>query len=402
MKGSMTIQPTPLPPVPPAKIGKNMATINPFRGARFVREGRQQEANNAFRQKDFELRDRTQQDAQRAKDLERFNKNLKDMSVLASQAVRAAKDQGDASSAEQPVLEIMAPLKDTAKLLRQDPKQIDAIVQQILRTPSTAEVDAKKAATAGAIKSAEREKFGAPRDIGGQVIAQKGDSGVEKVITKPTAPLIVNQQEKKQSQIIGATLGAVFSDSVKASKDAHVNKNRVARGRQLLKGVTTGATQPAAQLFKKYARDLGVDLKALRIKDDTPAADAIQAITVDFALDAVQRTKGAISDKEMALFIKSAAGLSKSPEGNQLLLDVIERNADLAILSGQFTRQYMKEHDGKLDVDFFDELDNFHADNPLFTDDINERIAEIQSGQPQSPQSTQAPQGQLDLNQFLQ
>lgn len=382
-----------------------MAFINPFRGARFVREGRQQKTENAFRQKDFELRDRTQKDAQRGQDLERFNKNLQKMSKLASQTVRAVKDQGGGvAEAEQPVLEIMAPLKDTAQLLGQNPEQIDAITQQILRTPSTAETEQAKARQAGAIKSAEREQFGPAGEVPGApgVVGQKGDSGKVEVINKSSAPLIVNQQEKKQSQIIGATLGAAFSDSVKASKDAHVNKNRVARGRQLLKGVTTGATQPAAQLFKKYARDLGVDLKALGIKDDTPAADAIQAITVDFALDAVQRTKGAISDKEMALFIKSAVGLSKSPEGNQLLLDVIERNADLAILSGQFTRQYMKEHNGNLDVDFFDELDNFHADNPLFTDDINERIAEIQSGQPQSPQSTQAPQGQLDLNQFLQ
>lgn len=158
-----------------------------FKGARFIREGRQQDAQNAFMKKDLELRQRTQGETERGAKVQEFNKMLEKAAILQSKAVAASKDSGGQPP---PVAQFMEQFKKTGQLVGVSPEHIDLITQQILRTPSTAEAEQAKARQAGQIKSAEREKFGERRDIGGGVISQKGDSGKESVVSKPSSPLV--------------------------------------------------------------------------------------------------------------------------------------------------------------------------------------------------------------------
>jgi len=57
-------------------------------------------------------------------------------------------------------------------------------------------------------------------------------------------------------------------------------------------------------------------------------AETMQSKGMDFILERIQKTKGAISEKEMAAFKAASAGLGNTPEGNRLILALAGKVSD--------------------------------------------------------------------------
>lgn len=70
---------------------------------------------------------------------------------------------------------------------------------------------------------------------------------------------------------------------------------------------------------------------------------------LDVALSQVQKTKGAISNAEMALFMAAAPGLQNTPQGNAALLDMIEAVADRQVERASAMETYRQQNGGTLD-----------------------------------------------------
>src|SRR5690606_35075710 len=103
-------------------------------------------------------------------------------------------------------------------------------------------------------------------------------------------------------ETVGKFYGDLYTGFQSGAMKAQSSNAQLNRTKQLLANVKTGALQPGVQTAKSVARDLGIDLERLGITDDVPFGDALRSIGTQFALDAVSDTKGAVSDKEMALF----------------------------------------------------------------------------------------------------
>jgi len=88
---------------------------------------------------------------------------------------------------------------------------------------------------------------------------------------------------------------------------------------------------------------------------------------LDIALQQVQKTKGAISNAEMNLFMASAPGMQQTPEGNAALLDILDAVADRQLMRVELAETWRREH-GNLDG-FETSWGEWVSQNPLLTED---------------------------------
>lgn len=190
---------------------------------------------------------------------------------------------------------------------------------------------------------------------------------IRESISKPLVS-VIDKGETKQQEKLGERFAAEFGAVQDSAQQARDTKRRVSRFRQISKGLNSGALAPTQQTLKQWAKAVGVDLESLGATDDVAQAEALNALSMDFVLDFIAQTKGAISEREMDAFAQASPGLSRTPEGNELILDYAEKVADRQVEIAKMQRDYMKRNDGLLDAGFADELDAYHEANPLFID----------------------------------
>lgn len=87
---------------------------------------------------------------------------------------------------------------------------------------------------------------------------------------------------------------------------------------------------------------------------------------LDVALAQVQKTKGAISNAEMGLFMASAPGMQQTPQGNAALLDILDAVADREIARQGEMEKWRQTH-GTLDG-FEGAWSQWVEQNPLIMD----------------------------------
>lgn len=220
-------------------------------------------------------------------------------------------------------------------------------------------------------------------------------------VPRREGPLVsLGSEEKAFDKQLGQDLSKSFTEAQARGAETRQSDIRLNRARALVNKVGTGALQPTVQVVKRIIKDFGFDLEQLGLSDDVGLGEALQAIGVDFALEAVQKTKGAITDREMALFASTAPGLSRTTEGNILLIDLRQRMNDLARKEAKLQRDYIKgKGGGRLDSGYFEFRENFWAENPLFTPDLQQRLESIQ-GATVPEQPAQPGGAQLDPTLF--
>jgi hypothetical protein len=203
------------------------------------------------------------------------------------------------------------------------------------------------------------------------------------------------KEVNKEAETVGEFFGKQFVETQESAAKANQALSRVSRTRQLMKQVNTGTLAGATSAAKALAKDLGVDLSQFNIRDDVGAAQAMRTMSVQGALDYVNQTSGAISNAEMELFGQASPGLERTPEGNELILEMQEKVAKNQIQVSKMARNYRKQH-GRIDEGFGDQLDQFHKSNPLFNDEVNKRIQGASAGQ----KGTLSPEEEAELQQL--
>jgi hypothetical protein len=104
---------------------------------------------------------------------------------------------------------------------------------------------------------------------------------------------------------------------------------------------------------------------------------------LDVALAQVQKTKGAVSNAEMSLFMQAAPGLQNTPQGNAALIDMIEKVGDRQILRATEMEKWRQQY-GTLDG-FEGAWGQYVEQNPIITPEA--------LGLGSSPSAAPAPQG---------
>lgn len=213
------------------------------------------------------------------------------------------------------------------------------------------------------------------------------------------APLVsINNTAQSESQkVVGKGRGEAFNQIQTDASSALDKQPKIQRMKQLIDTLETGASKPIELALKKTAKGLGIDLEQFNIQDDIGRSEALQAVAVEFQLDAVAKTKGAVSEKEMELFGRTAQSLGKSKEANQLILEMQQVINKRAIQRAVIARQSAKK-DPSLES-LRDDLLKYSQDNPLFNENLIERAKSLSETEinPQQTNSLLNPEEQTEL-----
>lgn len=187
------------------------------------------------------------------------------------------------------------------------------------------------------------------------------------VSPRPQRPLVsVNtSEEKAEAKKVGEGMGEMYVELQKAGAAAPAKLGKFDRMEQLMEGVNTGKLAPALTQVAAVAESLGFN-----VDPKLGPKQAIEALANDMTLQMRNPSggagmPGALSDADREFLKSMSAGLSKTREGNKLIIQtgraLAKREQDVAKLA----REYRKKN-GSLDEGFYDELADFSAANPLF------------------------------------
>jgi hypothetical protein len=187
------------------------------------------------------------------------------------------------------------------------------------------------------------------------------------VSPRPQRPLVsVNtSEEKAEAKKVGEGMGTIYIDLQKAGASAPTKLGKLDRMEQLMEGVNTGKLAPAMTQISSVAEALG-----FKIDPKLGPKQALEGLTAEIALDLRNPAggagmPGAMSDKDREFLMSMPPGLSKTREGNKLIIQTARAVAKREQEVARLAREYRKKN-GSLDEGFYDELADFSAANPLF------------------------------------
>lgn len=120
--------------------------------------------------------------------------------------------------------------------------------------------------------------------------------------------------------------------TLKEAQDAAASGAQLKQTTQILRKANenTGYSGVGGRLVGRaldFGEQMGVDLPG-----DPGSRAIMESGGLDVALEKVSKTKGAISNAEMNLFMSASPGLQKTPEGNAAILDMIDAIADRQVM----------------------------------------------------------------------
>lgn len=173
------------------------------------------------------------------------------------------------------------------------------------------------------------------------------------------------KQETEESKVVGKGFGEQYMGIQNADFSANNKIATLDRLSNLMQGVKTGKLEPSHMQLAAAAESLGMKFDpALGTKQ------AIEAISNEMALQARNPSggagmPGALSDKDREFLTNITPGMSKTPEGNRLIIETSRKLAQRDKQVAKIAREYRKRN-GTIDEGFYDELNRFSAANPLF------------------------------------
>jgi len=180
-----------------------------------------------------------------------------------------------------------------------------------------------------------------------------------------TATVVMPTQEKEESKAVGKYFGEQYGEIQKAGLAASQTMNRLNGMGQLLEGVNTGKLAPIGMEVAAYAQSLGMN-----IDPKLGNRQALEAVSREMALQLRSPAggagmPGALSDQDRKFLESMTPGLSKTPEGNRMIVEARKKLAQRDQEVAKLARDYRSKK-GTLDEGFYEELSRFSSANPLF------------------------------------
>lgn len=145
---------------------------------------------------------------------------------------------------------------------------------------------------------------------------------------------------------------------VKGAMSANYEKGQAERGLELLDKARTGPAADFENTVKRLGTIFGGDVEGVKNYEQ------LQGILGNQVFDYIHRTKGAISDKEMATFQNYSANAAKSPEGNKAILRALIKAKERDIELGSLINQMRKDRDSEGDIQ--NAVVDYQNEHPIF------------------------------------
>ena len=192
----------------------------------------------------------------------------------------------------------------------------------------------------------------------------------QEIIEDPDGVNIYQDLDKKTSD-------AIVNEETEWSKEARAQRGVLDK----LQAARFYADQLSEEDFGNFEQLFGVPIKNALVdlgfgnlidKEVLGAQIALNSVGTGLAMGLISQTKGAISDREMGLFLQASATLGNSKEGFLQILDITQKVANKAV--GYNTAwleersRLQKERRGIAEIRAAQETfaDKYHKENPLF------------------------------------
>lgn len=191
-------------------------------------------------------------------------------------------------------------------------------------------------------------------------------TGALKDPNRPTT-MISLKEEGAEAAKVGEAFGKEYANLQTSAVSAGGKLAKLDRMEQLMEGMQTGKLSPAITQIQAVAAAFG-----LQLDSSLPAKQALESLTNEMTLELRNPSggagmPGAMSDKDREFLTAMPAGLSKTPEGNKLIIETARAVAKREQEVAKLARAYRKKN-GHFDEGFFDELQEYSDAHPLFKD----------------------------------
>lgn len=192
---------------------------------------------------------------------------------------------------------------------------------------------------------AQRELFGGDKEA---FVQQRA---AEIMLEQKQKPNAVGPQSEGQKLIETTQVKDMLAASQLdiSAEQADLQKASLAL-RLLDQGVLqTGPTAPVRMAIKRFVYDMfsgstDETQQQLMAGLELGAVDFFDVISKLFGARNISMTKGAVSDREMAIFMSMGPQLIKTPQGNKILLQIIQNTAQRKIDLYNVSEEFRKQH----------------------------------------------------------
>ena len=219
------------------------------------------------------------------------------------------------------------------------PKQPTGPTGQMRAAAYLSEIEAATAGSGGAVTFDEYEDVD-PKT--GEVVKRqvmKVDGRIAQLLpTVPKGKMFPSASEAGQAEAMKLRYKSAEERNqfvVKMAAESREARVKIQQGLELLADpkVYTGKFAPFKQWVLSTANAFGIDSSELA------KMERLDVLLGDFVMARVAQTKGAISEKEMALFERWAAGATKTKEANMDILRALKKVEDRRIVLSQKARE---------------------------------------------------------------
>ena len=176
------------------------------------------------------------------------------------------------------------------------------------------------------------------------------------VVAKQSEPLVKimgDKFESEYSKVRGKQEADAYGKIQEKAVQAQANVANYELVNALSQNIETGFAGEQLLNLAKFGKRLNINTDwitkqdpngNISLKDNIGKAEALEVLQVQFALDKIQKTKGAISDTEFKKFLGTSHGLSMSQEGIQTLTEINKKLASRDIEEAQLASQWEQEN----------------------------------------------------------
>ena len=182
-------------------------------------------------------------------------------------------------------------------------------------------------------------------------------------------------------------LGAIDAKSIETletnAQAARRNRTEIVRMQAAIKGgqFTTGSFSDLRVFLARIATFVGLDNKITRSLGSAATADVLDAASANLGVEVAQKL-GRITNMSILLIQRSLPSLIRTPEGNEILLEIMDRGEqreiDKARLANDFIRRGIPGEGNPLrpatGKSLFEAIDDLAVTDPVLTPELLERV----------------------------
>src|SRR3990167_661725 len=282
---------------------------------------------------------------------------------------------------------LIAPAIRTAQIAKQSgiqshsPEQLESFKQALLRSATPTQISQTQGQAKGTGLVAEAESVSSSGGV--PLVEAQQARGLRPAPPSSAINIYTTERtkgagEKKATEKFGSGIGERANKRLEQAFDAQRQNNQLERVKLALsRGAETGGGQEFKLDMLNFGRSLG-----LEIPDTVPEQEIIRTISNEMALrlrnpESGLGLTGNTSNKDLQFLKDSVIGLSRTPQGNLALIDLMNKFNGIKISVAEEQQRIISANGGVVPIDIDTKLMKFVNKQKFLTDEERKQIESL-------------------------